>query len=234
MPRRSKVNNRKKELKNNSYSRKKAIKNLKLLVLIACEGTETEKNYFNSIFDELKENKKLSPSSFVIAKHEHTDPSGVLDDLLNYKGKLGETYKDFDKKWIVIDRDIERTNGGGHTQTNYNSALQKSQAKGISVAFSNPSFELWLLLHFVYIDQSEDRDSVKRKLSKYMKGYSKSDKFVYNNLKNKLDSAIRNSKKIDVEKSEDILRLANKNPNTHAYRLVEDLREIDNAENKKQ
>ena len=70
-------------------------------VIIACEGTVTEVNYFQNIFHELIQNRGISKTSLVIAKHSHTDPKGVLNDLTDALKKDS----DFEHKWIVIDRD---------------------------------------------------------------------------------------------------------------------------------
>ena len=71
----------------------------------------------------------------VIAKHHHTDPDGVLNDLLNH-----HNYKEFDHKWIVIDRDLERTNGGRYPLENFNSAINRAKSNKIEVAYANPCF----------------------------------------------------------------------------------------------
>lgn len=136
-----------------------------------------------------------------------------LSVILNVKGR-----------WIVIDRDVERTGGGGHSAEDYNSAIQQSIAKDISVAYSNPCFELWYLLHFNYHNTAIDRDTVRRKLKKYMFGYSKSDKAHFEKLYDKMNSAIRNARKLDGEGAIDEIKNAAKNPVTRVYKIVEMLR----------
>lgn len=126
MARREGVNKRNRSLSKKDHRRRENTKVQKKLIIIACEGTETEPGYFRAFFNKLKEEKAISPHSFVIAPHGHTNPSGVLEDLLVYKGQSGETYKDFDEKWIVIDRDEKRTNGGGHSLEDYNDAAIKN------------------------------------------------------------------------------------------------------------
>lgn len=76
-------------------------------IILACEGTKTEPLYFDAIFSDLKRNHKIAVGSLIIAEHHHTNPKGVLQDLLNHPD-----YQSFDHQWIVIDRDEERTNGG--------------------------------------------------------------------------------------------------------------------------
>jgi len=61
----------------------------------------------------------------------------------------GLSYKDYEYKWIVIDRDSEYR-GGGHTKEDFKNTLNNAKNKRkdlhIDVAYSNDSFELWYLL----------------------------------------------------------------------------------------
>jgi len=128
-------------------------------IILACEGTKTECLYLKSIFKQLQTEHKITPDSLVIAEHKHTDPSGVLLDLINHPN-----YQDFMHKWIVIDRDVERTNGGGHTKENFNRALSRAKHEKVEVAYSNPCFEIWYLLHLEYRNTAIDRDELYKKL----------------------------------------------------------------------
>jgi hypothetical protein len=133
--------------------RKENTKTERESVIIACEDSVSAPLYFRSIFKDLTENHVIAASSFVIVKHGHTDPQGVLQDLLEYPD-----CEYFTHKWIVIDRDEERTNGGGHLLENYCQAITQAAKNKIKVAYSNPCFELWYLLHFEYRNTAIDRD----------------------------------------------------------------------------
>lgn len=67
---------------------------IKPLVIISCEGTKTEPNYLKSIINLLIQKGKIARGSVVIADHQHTDPLGVLNDLINYQ----YDYSLFEKK----------------------------------------------------------------------------------------------------------------------------------------
>jgi hypothetical protein len=137
------------------------------LLLIACEGTQTEPNYLNSYLYELIRKGVLSARSYVIAPHSHTDPCGVLNDLLSFK-KDGLKYSDYERKWIFIDRDEMRTNEcSGHPKDNFNTALSLAEQHQVKVAWSNPCFEFWFLLHFVYHNTPIDRAELPEKLSSF-------------------------------------------------------------------
>lgn len=115
--------------------------------------------YFRSIVNRLIAARKITQDSFVIAEHHHTNPQGVLEDLKKHKSD-GKTYKEFKHRWIVIDRDVERVNGGGHSKEDFNNALNEAQRLKVDVAYSNDAFELWYLLHFAYRDTAILRDEI--------------------------------------------------------------------------
>ena len=227
-----KLFNKRKTQKQEDLDRKLAERNKLVRIIIACEGTKTEPLYFQKFFDHLIEDSGISAKSFVIAKHGHTDPVGVLKDLKNYKEEHGGTYKNFDHKWIVIDRDEERTNGGGHTLENYNEAISQAKKLNIDVAYSNPSFEIWYLLHFQYQSAYIDRDAVNKKLEtlKTLKKYDKADENMYEFLLNKQDVAIKNAKKLVKQCEREKKELCN--PSTTVYKLVELLRDYQKKNHK--
>lgn len=134
-------------------------------VLIACEDSVSSPTYFSMIIKKLIEERKITQDSIVIVLHDgSTHPTGVLENLKNYKNEYGKTYKDFEHKWIVIDRDIERVNGGGHTAEDFNNAIENAKSKrsnlSVDVAYTNDSFELWYLLHFEYRNTAILRDDI--------------------------------------------------------------------------
>lgn len=217
-----KIFNKRQERKNKShFNRRKATLKKLPSIILACEGTKTEPNYFSSYFNYLVKTHKLSATSFVIAKHKHTNPTGVLEDLLNHKeGDI--TYKNFTYKWIVIDRDETITHGGGHSQQDYNNAISKALSLDIGVAYSNPAFEIWYLLHYQYRNTAIDRDSVVKELEKII-DYKKNSTNIFDILLPNMNTAIRNARRLanDCHKN-----IGNCNPSTSMYELVECLNEM--------
>jgi len=200
----------KKAKKQNKLNTKRTIETrpIKQSIIIACEGTKTECLYLENIFTELKALHKIAVTSLVIAKHKHTDPKGVLKDLLSHPN-----YIDFLHKWIVIDRDIEHTKGSGHTAQNFNAALSMAKSKGIKVAYSNPCFEIWYLLHIEYRDTAIGRAELQAKLeSEY--GYQKNNPFNYGSEKIAIDNAAKLLASYPYTDPE------NHNPSTNVHELV--------------
>ncbi len=227
--------NRKQELEKEAFARQKENKNKIADVIIACEDETSAPTYFRLFVAELIRNKIITQDSFVIADHGHTNPSGVLKDLMTHKCTSGKTYKDFEHKWIVIDRDIARVNGGGHTVQDFNEAIQKAKKLKVEVAYSNDSFELWYLLHFCYRDTQILRDEIldevivrlkaknQYKFSKLNKDNIKEanyTKLIFEELVDLQDDAVRNATKL-LDSYGDGHSPEKDNPSTTVHRLVE-------------
>ena len=202
---------------------------IKPLVIISCEGTKTEPNYLRTIINELVKNGKIARGSIVIANHQHTDPLGVLNDLINYK----DDYTLFENRWIVIDRDEVRSissNSSGHTEENFLSALEEAKKLNIQVAWSNPCFEIFIIEHYEYRDAGGDRKDIqKRALELLCKdGKIKTDASVeelktiddlYNILLPRKETGFKNLKKLMiVQKGKSSVEA---NPGTRFHELVE-------------
>lgn len=208
------------------------IRNQRLLVILACEGEKTERYYFESLFEALRNAQTLSSLSCVIAPHQHTNPTGVLTDLIGFRDVFGRTYKDYEHRWIVIDRDEERCGGGGHTLKDFNDAISgaKNNRPEVKVAWSNPSFEIWYLLHFHYHNTAIDRDSVNTKLNIALSvSYEKNDRTMFSRFNQKmLDDAVRNAKRLHDEAKRAGISPEATNPGTTVYELVELLIKLQN------
>ena len=186
-------------------------------ILLACEGKVTEKLYFESIFSDLKENHQIASSSLVIAKHKHTNPDGVLQDLLAHPN-----HQDFSHKWIVIDRDEERVNGGGHTLEQFNKALEQARNMEVQVAYSNPCLEIWFLLHCEYRNTAIDRDELVKKLEDEF-GYQKNKLFQQGSI----SFAIDNAKRLLASQNGSP---AQNNPSTTVHKLIKVLEQFKNSD----
>ena len=204
--------------KNESLLQKKAF-------LIACEGVCTEPNYIKNLVRIEKLNKNIAEGTIVkIAPHQHSDPCGVLTDLLSTSNK-----EDFDECWIVIDRDAVEFKGkgfGGHTEENFNQAINEAEKNNVKVAFSNPCFELWIVLHFEYRDTQVLRDDIQHKaLEKINSLLAQKNKLknvdelknfeeLYSILKDKTSLAIKFAQKLSENEAKQ------KNPSTSVHKLV--------------
>jgi hypothetical protein len=208
MSRRKSKEDKKVERIKKKDDRKLGIKKELNRVIIACQGTKTEVHYFKAFFHALIQNKNISKSSFVIAKHSHTDPIGVLTDLQVALKKDSE----FEHQWIVIDRDEHES---------FANALYQAKSINVNVAYSNPSFELWYLLHFEDFNSSIHRHDLPTRLQKYLH-YSKNATTLYQETLSLQPLAIERAKNLISNHSQErALNPSIDNPSTTVYELVE-------------
>ena len=118
-------------------------------VLIVCEGAKTEPQYF----DGFRKAKRLSRGliEIVPGSESGTNPKSIVEHA---KARRAEATKreniEFDEVWCVFDRDEHEW---------FAEAMEQARANHMRVALSNPSFELWLLLHFEYCSKPLKRSS---------------------------------------------------------------------------
>jgi len=139
--------------------------------LIVTEGEVTEPEYLNALVSALR------MSAIDVEVAHSTTGSDPFSVVAHAEKRVTQQRRDarnnpavvpYDQIWVVFDR--EGINDGRDWQN----AIYQAEAKGFKVALSNPSFEFWLLLHFVYTTaQFEDSAAVERRLKKENKGYAK-------------------------------------------------------------
>ena len=96
-------------------------------ILIVCEGENTEPSYFNQF-------------RITSAKVKSVGEGYNTVSLVNRALALSQQ-GNYDQVWCVFDKDDFNDN-------DFNSAIQIAVANNFGVAYSNQSFEYWLILHF--------------------------------------------------------------------------------------
>jgi len=140
----------KKRDRNNNFNSKE----IRSRYLIACEGKETEPNYFNEI------KSKLPRDIVVIAKGDGRNTLSLVKWAEKGKNKYeNDTGENIDEVWIVMDRDSFKAH-------HFDNAINSAEAKGYKLAWSNECFELWILLHFKDIKHGMSREEIYNELSK--------------------------------------------------------------------
>jgi RloB-like protein len=180
-------------------------------VLIVCEGKKTEPNYLNG----LRAKYSLSSTNIIILHSGATDPKSIVEFAL--QEMEAEPY---DRAFCVFDRD-------GHGT--YDKALQiiaaspEGKADRLLAITSWPCFELWLLLHFVYTSSpyagSANRsagDKLLADLRQHLANYQKGQKGWFEALFSKLDTAIKNAKRLEQHNHQTNAT----NPHTKVHQLV--------------
>jgi hypothetical protein len=105
----------------------------KPLILIVCEGANTEPSYFEQF--------KLVTAKIKSVGEGYNTISLVERAIsLNNQGS-------FDQVWCVFDADPKPENI--RQAPNFNDAIRLAEKNGFSVAYSNQAFEYWIILHFL-------------------------------------------------------------------------------------
>lgn len=176
------------------------------VILIVCEGEKTEPNYFGG-FPVPKQIREIHGLGM--------DPLCLVQEAR----KLQQQYKrqngfDYGQVWCVFDRDefpLDRLR----------QALQLANANGFQIAYSNPSFELWYLLHFRYSDRPMTRYECCSELGDWLKStYEKSQKLYMKIEANQADAIKHATRPLAQYAPPDP---ANDNPSTTVHLLVQEI-----------
>ena len=138
--------------------RKEYVRDAKLFVL-ATEGTDTEKQYFEGLFG----SSKVKIEVLDTGTTGLSSPGHVLKRLSDFEDKYELDAND--EPWLVIDVDH-------HRPDSLSQVCQEATQKGFQLAVSNPCFELWLRLHFAEAELADTRckhlkDRLKHELGSY-------------------------------------------------------------------
>lgn len=134
--------------------------------LVACEG-DGEKAYLEAI----RQSLRLSDRQIIVRNEKRTDPLSVIRSVIEHRTGLKKEgrWLEGDSAWAAFDGDEHQAND----DANWNQALDLAQADHITLALSNPSLELWYLLHFQDQSASIHRDKAVAELKKHVPNYRK-------------------------------------------------------------
>ncbi len=201
-------------------------------ILIVCEGRETEFNYFNGFKQILNSFRKSNADDMIVLDVKSVGNKTTANQIVERAEKeKASTALDYLEIWCVFDKDNDAQN----SPRDYNEIIDtRAKSKGLRVAYSNPAFELWYLLHFCYHHVELQYDSCcEKELTRYLKEeYKKSDPKLFDKVKEKQAIAIKNAKRL-MEKWEGRTDFANHNPSTTVHELVtmlnDYLKKLENA-----
>lgn len=169
-------------------------------ILIVCEGSKTEPNYFN----EIKQFYRLHTAN-VEVQHSSlgTCPLQIVKSaeelFLNGNSGKGIQKQAFEQVYAVFDRDDHKEYFNARNKADTldgklkNDLNKKAKFKAIS---SVPCFELWLLLHFEDIQAPMHRDDALTRLKKYLPHYTKGKIGTYDATKEQRFLAIERAEKL--------------------------------------
>lgn len=181
------------------------------VVYIICEGTETEIRYFKHF------RTRYCHIDIIPIASQYRAADKLVQRVKNTLGNNPYYPDEGDLIWCVFDRD-----------DNTNEMLQKAktiaQKEGYQIAYSNPSFELWFLLHFInQTTELEDCQAIIRLLKQNgrLEQYDKSQD-VFDCILDKQQNAIQRAEKIiaNLEKKHQDILTRESNPVTTVSKLV--------------
>lgn len=209
MARKKKLHTHKKGGTRGYHPRSTGKRNLGERFLIVCEGQKTEPNYFNKY--------RVPGLIHVHAEGYGVSPPQLVDIALRLmkESSKGQNRDKYDQIWCVFDKDDWKDG-------DFNKAITRAENRGLKVAYSNQAFELWYLLHFSYYNSPMHRRDCERKLSDLLDcNYHKNASDMYDKLRSKQDTAIKNAKRLLDNYHNP--RPAQDNPSTTVHLLVEEL-----------
>jgi hypothetical protein len=182
----------------------------KTRILIVCEGRVTERQYFRAFQHQVKNSRV-----HVEVAKETGVPLTVVECAVRLRGEAESDAKRqqdenllWDCVWGVFDVD---------EHPNLDKAMELAKAEGILLAISNPSFELWALLHFQDQRAFATRQQVRTTLKTYLPEYEKELKFA--TLYPLYPDAVRRSQ--DLDREADTHGEPGRNPSSGVYRLTQ-------------
>ena len=185
-------------------------------ILVVCEGEVTEPGYLRAFAADQKNGLvDVEPIGL------KGNPKGLVDEAIRRKIQAAGTSAggessgtEHDAVWCLFDVDSRPK------ERRVPEARQAARSGGISLGISNPSFELWALLHF----QEYDRPSTQREVHGALKRHlpSSDKRLPYDSLAPKYDDAVRHTKSALRNRRDE--GTPDGNPSTTVHLLMEIIR----------
>lgn len=188
-------------------------------IVIICEGKITEPEYFRRF-------RRLHGSTLVDI--DVIGPAGVpssvvqracqeKDRLIDEARKSRDSFDLIFEVWAVFDRDE-------HPKNKLAEAFQLADIRGINIAFSNPCFEVWGLMHFECWNRPGHHHETQSTLKEKLHGYCHEDNPIIDpqDLKLLYDDAVRNANSSLRRRTEE--GIPRGDPSTNVQELTERIR----------
>lgn len=178
-------------------------------VLIVCEGAKSEPGYF----EQLRHAERLPIRLMVVPAGT---PKTVVETAVELKSRAlasRDAGDRFEQVWCVFDID---------QHPKVPDAIQQARAHGISLAVSNPCFELFVLLHFQDQTAPIHRHKTQSLCRKLMPGYQKN--LLFETLAPLVEDALARTAALDERHERN--RTPGANPSTGVHRLVRRIRTL--------
>lgn len=190
-------------------------------IIVVCEGKVTEPRYFNDFRSQCG-NSLVT----VTAIGGCGVPTSVVERAIEVKGdriqRAKKSRDSFDNQfevWAVFDRDA-------HPKGQVPNALALAASEGIFVAYSNPCFEVWGLMHFSRFAKPGHHHEAQAELKKVLGSYCHEKNPVMDvaMLQKKYEDAVRNAKQGLADREKEDQKMGD--PSTSVFELTERIRQF--------
>ena len=193
----------------------------KPIILIVCEGVTTEPKYFEA-FRAKYENSLVDVKAIGIGGAPETVVARAIDELQNLKKQARKSGDSFDleiKIWAAFDRDDV-------PMSKIKAAIALAERNNVSVAFSNPCFEVWGLMHYSAYSKPGHQSECHKALKRVLPGYCHQDNPVLdvNELAPRYEAAVKNAKIALTEREKDGEKISD--PSTTVFLLTEQIKKF--------
>jgi hypothetical protein len=199
----------------NRLTRKQGSRPARTRFSIYCEGTKTEKDYFELVRAIVGRGYARHSVPLIAVSPAKGNPLEIVDYAIRdaLPGRISG-----DEVWCVFD--VESP----HQHPYINEAAERARKRKISCAISNPCFELWLILHFEHCNRHMSTDAACRRLETLLKGYSRRGKRIVSldKMMDHFDEARTRARLLDASFSE-ATPVSDRNPSTSVWTLTERL-----------
>ncbi len=194
-------------------TRRAATRSLAARIVIVTEGGSTEPAYLRT-FDRIYGEPSVVRLNIISAAG---DPRAVVERAIEELRKLrGDKLASKDTVWAMFDRD---------EHPRFDEARILARDNGISMAISNPCFELWGIFHYRDYDAPLDRHECQRQLSQLCSTYVTNRGKLFDDLeiiRDQYSNAVQRAETSLVRRREE--GTPGGNPSTTIHRLTENIR----------
>lgn len=185
-------------------------------VVVVCEGSKTEPSYLRLI------NRRARDAliELEVVDEDATSPKqlveracGVLTAARREARRTRDPNAKVDEIWCVFDVDEHRM---------IREAREQAHANGVHAAISNPSFELWLVLHFTDQTAYLHRDEALRRVRDHLPDYDKCLQTL-EHLEGRYADAKARAQRLDLKHEGDETQFPENNPSSGIWMLVDSL-----------
>ncbi len=198
------------------FSKRKAgLRQRNPVIYIFCEDQKSAKKYF----EEMRQKIQCRSAKIEILSRGNADPLRLVKYVRKYiKDNQNNIIKGKDAFFCVFDEDGR----GDKKLQEIEKELSQKHGSLVTKVFSNPSFELWYLLHFIDQNAALNNNQLIQKLQKSIPNYSKSEGY-YNPLEKSLQTAIKRAKDMNEMHKRNGTKLfsQNSNPSTQIFLIFE-------------